>query len=162
MQLPPGMTYEFVGQAEDMNDLVKSMGLAVLLAILLTYMILASLYESPITPITIMTAIPLAIVGAFFALWATGQQLDIFSMISLLMLLGLVTKNSILLVDFIQQMRAQGMGRTEAIVEAGRVRLRPILMTTLALVAGLIPMVLTFSEISHYRVGWAGPRLVGS
>jgi len=161
MQLPPGMTYEFVGQAEDMNDLVKSMGLAVLLAILLTYMILASLYESPITPITIMTAIPLAIVGAFFALWATGQQLDIFSMISLLMLLGLVTKNSILLVDFIQQMRAQGMGRTEAIVEAGRVRLRPILMTTLALVAGLIPMVLTFSEISHYRVGMGWAQIGG-
>jgi multidrug efflux pump subunit AcrB len=151
------MTYEFVGQAEDMSDLMTSMVVAVVLAIIFTFMILASLYESPIVPITIMTAIPLAIVGAFFALWTTGQQLDVFSMISLLMLLGLVTKNSILLVDFILQMRAKGMSRTDAIVEAGRVRLRPILMTTLALVAGLVPMVLTFSELSNYRsgMGWA-------
>jgi multidrug efflux pump subunit AcrB len=161
LKLPPGMTYEFVGQAEDMSDLVNSMGMAIILAILLTYMILASLYESPITPIVILTAIPLAIVGAFFALWATGQSLDIFSMISLLMLLGLVTKNSILLVDFIQQMRAQGMDRTEAIVEAGRVRLRPILMTTMALVAGLVPMVLTFSEVGAYRVGMGWAQIGG-
>lgn len=161
MHLPAGMTYEFVGQAEDMSDLVNSMILAVVLAVILTYMILASLYESPIIPFTILTAIPFAIVGAFFALWVTGQSLDLFSMIAMLMLLGLVTKNSILLVDFIQQLRAGGMPREEAIAEAGRVRLRPILMTTIALVAGLVPMVLTFSEISSYRVGMGWAQIGG-
>ncbi len=157
MKKPEGGSYEFVGQAEDMSDMVVSMLLAVLLALVFTYLILASLYESPIIPVTIMMAIPMAIVGAFFALWITGQQLDIFSMIAMLMLLGLVTKNSILLVDFILQKRREGMPRTEAIVEAGRVRLRPILMTTLALLMGLVPMVVNFSEVGAYRtgMGWA-------
>ncbi|HUO58382.1 MAG TPA: efflux RND transporter permease subunit [bacterium] len=151
IQKPQGITYEFVGQAEDYADLGRSMVKAVFLAILFTFMILASLYESPILPFTIMMAIPLSIVGAFFALFVTGQSLNIFSMISLVMLLGLVTKNSILLVDYTLQMIRKGMSREEALKHAGRVRLRPILMTTFALIAGMLPLALALTEVGKFR-----------
>jgi len=156
IQLPPGVTYEFVGQAQDLQDLMVSMLEAVGLAILFTYMILASLYESPIIPFTIMLAIPLAIVGAFFALFI-GQlivptlSLNIFSMVALIMLLGLVTKNSILLVDYTLQMMRKGMPRDEALKAAGKVRLRPILMTTFALIAGMLPVALALTEVGKFR-----------
>jgi HAE1 family hydrophobic/amphiphilic exporter-1 len=156
MKLPPGVTYEFVGQAQDLQDLMVSMLEAVGLAVLFTYMILASLYESPIIPFTIMLAIPLAIVGAFFALFI-GQifvptlSLNIFSMVALIMLLGLVTKNSILLVDYTLQMMRKGMPRDEALKAAGKVRLRPILMTTFALIAGMLPVALALTEVGKFR-----------
>ena len=149
--LPPGVSYNFIGQAEDLGDLVTSMLLAVGLALLFTYMILASLYESPILPLTIMMSIPLAIVGAFIALAVTGQTLNIFSMISLVMLMGLVTKNAILLVDYIVQMEKKGMPRDEAIKRAGKIRLRPILMTTFALISGMIPTALALTEVGKFR-----------
>ncbi len=156
IQLPPGVTYEFVGQAQDLQDLVVSMLEAVGLAVLFTFMILASLYESPIIPFTIMLAIPLAIVGAFLALFL-GQMivptlsLNIFSMVALIMLLGLVTKNSILLVDYTLQMMRKGMPRDEALKAAGKVRLRPILMTTFALIAGMLPVALALTEVGKFR-----------
>ncbi len=156
MKLPPGVTYEFVGQAQDLQDLMVSMLEAVGLAVLFTYIILASLYESPIIPFTIMLAIPLAIVGAFFALFI-GQifvptlSLNIFSMVALIMLLGLVTKNSILLVDYTLQMMRKGMPRDEALKAAGKVRLRPILMTTFALIAGMLPVALALTEVGKFR-----------
>jgi HAE1 family hydrophobic/amphiphilic exporter-1 len=150
-QLPPGVSYNFVGQAEDLGDLVSSMITAVGLALLFTYMILASLYESPILPFTIMMSIPLSIVGAFIALAVTGQTLNIFSMIALIMLMGLVTKNAILLVDYIVQMEKKGLPRNEAIRRAGMIRLRPIVMTTLALIAGMIPTALALTEVGKFR-----------
>jgi len=150
-KLPPGVTYNFVGQAEDLGDLVTSMLTAVGLALLFTYMILASLYESPILPFTIMMSIPLSIVGAFIALAVTGQTLNIFSMIALIMLMGLVTKNAILLVDYIVQMEKKGVERDEAIRLAGVIRLRPIVMTTLALIAGMIPTALALTEVGKFR-----------
>ncbi|HTA75836.1 MAG TPA: efflux RND transporter permease subunit [bacterium] len=149
--LPPGVSYNFVGQAEDLGDLVTSMLTAVGLALLFTYMILASLYESPILPFTIMMSIPLSIVGAFIALAVTGQTLNIFSMIALIMLMGLVTKNAILLVDYIVQMEKKGVPRNEAIRQAGVIRLRPIVMTTLALIAGMIPTALALTEVGKFR-----------
>ena len=149
--LPPGVHYEFVGQAEDLQDLVSSMVTAVILAVLFTFMILASLYESPIIPFAILPAIPLSVVGAFFALFITHKTLDIFSMIAIVMLFGLVTKNSILLVDYILLGIEKGLPRNEAIREAGRIRLRPILMTTLALVAGMMPLALALSEVGKFR-----------
>ena len=151
MSLPPGVSFSFVGQAEDMQDLIASMLVAVGLALLFTYMILASLYESPILPFTIMLSIPLAIVGAFVAMAITGQTLNIFSMISLIMLMGLVTKNAILLVDYTVQMEKKGVPRNEAIRRAGLVRLRPILMTTFALVAGMLPTALALTEVAKFR-----------
>ncbi|HET9870566.1 MAG TPA: efflux RND transporter permease subunit, partial [bacterium] len=151
IQLPPGVRYEFVGQAEDYRDLGVSMMVAVGLALLFTYMILASLYESPILPLTIMMAIPLAIVGAFFALFITGQSLNVFSWISIIMLLGLVTKNSILLVDYTLQMQKKGHSREESLKLAGKVRLRPILMTTSSLVMGMLPLALALTEVGKFR-----------
>ncbi|MGH7739526.1 MAG: efflux RND transporter permease subunit [bacterium] len=151
IQLPPGVSYEFVGQAEDYHDLGVSMMVAVGLALLFTYMILASLYESPILPFTIMMAIPLAIVGAFFALFITGQSLNVFSWISIIMLLGLVTKNSILLVDYTLQMQKQGYSREESLRRAGKVRLRPILMTTFSLIMGMLPLALALTEVGKFR-----------
>ncbi len=151
LQLPPGVSFSFIGQAEDMQDLVVSMLEAIGLALLFTYMILASLYESPILPITIMASIPLAIVGAFVAMAITGQTLNIFSMISMIMLMGLVTKNAILLVDYTVQMERKGVPRNEAIKMAGKVRLRPILMTTLALISGMIPTALALTEVGKFR-----------
>jgi len=153
---PPGVTFEFVGQAEDNRDLGVSMMVAMGLALLFTYMILASLYESPILPFSIMMAIPLSIIGALFALFVTGLfipsiSLNIFSMIAIVMLLGLVTKNSILLVDYTLQMQKKGMKRDDALKRAGKVRLRPILMTTFALIAGMLPLALALTEVGKFR-----------
>ncbi len=150
-KLPPGVSYSFIGQAEDMQDLMVSMLMAVGLALLFTYMILASLYESPILPVTIMASIPLAIVGAFVAMALTHQTMNIFSMISMIMLMGLVTKNAILLVDYTVQMERKGVPRNEAIRRAGVIRLRPILMTTLALIAGMLPTALALTEVAKFR-----------
>jgi multidrug efflux pump subunit AcrB len=123
-------------------------------------LVLASLYESPVTPFTIMLAIPLSLVGALVALFLLHQTLDIFSMIGVVMLFGLVTKNSILLVDYTLHLQAQGMTRLEALVEAGRVRLRPILMTTVALTAGMMPLALALSEVGKFRQSM-GVAIVG-
>jgi len=156
MQMPKGVSYEFVGQAEDFHDLIVNMLIAVGLSTLFTFMILASLYESPIFPLAIMMSIPLAMVGALGALFVGGLfipyiTLSIFSMISIIMLMGLVTKNSILLVDYTLQMMRKGMPRDEALKAAGRVRLRPILMTTFALIAGMLPVALALTEVGKFR-----------
>lgn len=151
LELPPGVTHRFVGQAENFQELVTSMMLAALLGLIFIYLVLASLYESFFTPLTIMMVIPLAICGAFFGLYAGGKSLDLYSMIGCIMLMGLATKNSIILVDYINQLIERGMGRVEAIVEAGRTRLRPILMTSFALVAGMIPIAIGLNEVSNQR-----------
>jgi len=149
--LPEGVHVEFVGQAEDMRELMANMVTAMGLGILFMYMILASLYESAIVPVLIMSALPFAAVGAFVALWVTGESLNIFSMIALVLLLGLVAKNSILLVDYAYQLMRRGRSRDEALVEAGKTRLRPILMTTVALIAGMLPLALGLSEVGRFR-----------
>ncbi len=156
MQMPKGVSYEFVGQAEDFHDLLVNMAIAVGLAMLFTYMILASLYESPIFPFAIMLPIPMAMIGALAALYAGGLfipyvNLSLFSMIAIIMLMGLVTKNSILLIDYTLQMMRKGMPRDEALKAAGRVRLRPILMTTFALIAGMLPVAMALTEIGKFR-----------
>jgi multidrug efflux pump subunit AcrB len=151
VKLPEGVHVEFVGQAEDMRELMANMVIAMGLGVLFMYMILASLYESAIIPVLIMTALPFAAIGAFLALWITGESLNIFSMIALVLLLGLVAKNSILLVDYTYQLMRRGASRDEALVEAGKTRLRPILMTTVALIAGMLPLALGLSEVGRFR-----------
>ncbi len=151
LALPPGVTYRFVGQAENFQELMSSMIMAALLGLIFIYLVLSSLYESFFMPFTIMAVIPLATVGAFFGLYAFGKSLDLYSMIGCIMLMGLATKNSIILVDYINQLLEQGMSRVEAIVEAGRTRLRPILMTSLALIAGMIPIAIGLNEVSNQR-----------
>ncbi len=159
-KLPPGVTYTFQGQAEDFQELIVNMLIAVGLAITFVYLILASLYESFITPLTIMLALPLAVVGGLLALFIFKESLNIFSMIGMIMLLGLVTKNSILLVDYTLQLIRGGMARNDAIVDAGKKRLRPILMTTIALIAGMIPVALGLSEAARSRTSM-GIAIIG-
>ena len=153
MKLETGYRYFFSGDTEDLGEMKTNVMIAVLLALVLTYLVLASLYESPVLPLTIMMAIPPALVGGIWALWMTGLSMDVFSMIGFVLLIGLVTKNSILLVDSTIHFQEQGFSRTESLIKAGGVRLRPILMTTLAMVAGMIPLALALSEVGKYRQG---------
>jgi HAE1 family hydrophobic/amphiphilic exporter-1 len=151
IKLPPGVRYDFLGQAENFAELMVSMMQAAFLGALFIFLVLASLYESFITPFTIMLVLPLAACGAFFALFITQASLDIFSMIGCIMLMGIATKNSILLVDYTNQQLEKGKSRKDALLEAGRTRLRPILMTSFALVAGMLPVAIGLNEASKQR-----------
>lgn len=153
LPLPEGVTYGFIGQADSYQDMIKNIIVAFILSITFIYLVLASLYESFITPFTILLALPPALSGAIFALFITGKMLDMFSMIGIIMLLGLVTKNSILMVDFALQGVRSGMSRKDAITQAGVVRLRPILMTTFAMLAGTLPVAIGAGEAAKYRTG---------
>ncbi|MBW0432751.1 efflux RND transporter permease subunit [Leptospira yasudae] len=158
---PPGIRYNFQGQSEDFKELLANIVLAFGLALVFIYLVLASLYESFITPITILFAIPPAISGAFFALALTNEMLNLFSMIGLILLMGLVAKNSILLVDYaMQAMREEGKSRNDAIYEAGLVRLRPILMTSLAMIMGTVPIALGLGEAAKSRTAM-GIAIIG-
>lgn len=150
-KFPRDVTYTFIGDSEDMNDLFKNMLIAALLSIIFIYLVLASLYESIIIPFTIMLALPLAIVGGLAGLYVTGNAINMFTMIGFIMLLGLVTKNSILLVDYAQRLLRTGMSHNDAVITAGLTRLRPILMTTLALIAGMLPIALALTEVGKFR-----------
>ncbi len=158
--LPQGVSYAFVGQAENFKELIDSMATAGLLAVVFIYLVLASLYESFVTPFTIMLILPLAACGAFFALFITRQSLDINSMIGCILLLGVATKNSILLVDATNQLIAEGVERSQAIARAGKMRLRPILMTTFALIAGMLPVAIGLNEASKQRTSM-GIAIIG-
>ncbi|MCB9529480.1 MAG: efflux RND transporter permease subunit [Myxococcales bacterium] len=138
--LPPGVTYAFGGSSRLMRESLASMGLALFLAIICVYMILASQFESFAHPFTIMMSLPFSLIGAFGGLLIAGQHMSIFAMIGLIMLMGLVTKNAILLVDFANQLRGEGESVSEALENAGAVRLRPILMTTAAMIFGMLPV----------------------
>jgi HAE1 family hydrophobic/amphiphilic exporter-1 len=160
LPLPVGVRISYTGQAESFKEMGTSMAIAMGLGVLFIYMVLASLYESFITPIAIMLVLPLALCGAFFALVLTQKTLDIFSMIGLIMLIGVATKNSILLVDFTNQLLQKGMEMQEAIIEAGRERLRPILMTSFALIAGMLPIAIGLNEASKQRTSM-GVAIIG-
>ena len=151
IKLPPTMRYQFVGQAENFQELISNMLVAGGLGIMFIYFVLASLYESFVTPLTIMLVLPLAMCGAFYALAITHSSLDLFSMIGCIMLLGVATKNSILLVDYANQQVKAGLSLHEAIIASGKSRLRPILMTSFALIAGMIPLAIGLNEASKQR-----------
>lgn len=148
---PVGVTTEFVGQAQDFKDLIANLLIAVGLGVLFIYLVLASLYESFVTPVTILLALPLAISGAFIALLIFGKSIDIFSIIGLILLMGVAAKNSILLVDYTNHMLAEGLAVNDALVKACRTRLRPILMTSLALIAGTLPIAIGLTELGSQR-----------
>jgi hydrophobic/amphiphilic exporter-1 (mainly G- bacteria), HAE1 family len=150
-KLPAGVTYGFSGEAENFSETGSSIVFALVLALLFIFFVLASLYESYVTPFTILIAIPPALTGALLFLFITGFMLDIFSMIGMVMLIGLVTKNSILLVDNAVHGVTNGLDRKEAILQAGIRRLRPILMTTFAMLAGMFPLAMGIGEAAKMR-----------
>ena len=140
--LPPGYQIKLIGQAEEFAKTTKYMTFAFVLAMVLLYMVLASQFDSFLQPFIVMLAQPLAIIGGVAALWATGQTLNIYSMIGLVLLIGLVAKNSILLVDLTNQRRAGGMAIDDALSNACPIRMRPVLMTSATVVLALAPAAL--------------------
>jgi multidrug efflux pump subunit AcrB len=151
MDKPAGYSFLFTGDAEMMGDASKNMGIALGLAVIFIYLVLASQFESLVHPFTIMLALPLAVVGALASLFLASCPIGMPAMIGIVLLMGLVTKNSILLVDYTNQLRARGLGIREALLEAGPVRLRPILMTSAAMVLGMLPTAIGRGEGSEFR-----------
>ncbi len=149
--LPSDFTARYKGQADVMAESFQYLIFAIILGVIMAYMVLASQFESFIHPFTVLLSMPLSFIGAFGALLITGKTLNIFSFIGLILLMGLVKKNAILLVDYTNTLRARGVGRREAILEAGPVRLRPILMTTFAMVFGMLPVALGVGEGAETR-----------
>ncbi|MDD3894488.1 MAG: efflux RND transporter permease subunit, partial [Syntrophomonadaceae bacterium] len=146
LDLPAGYTVEYTGQNEEMMDSFGSLAIALLLAILLVYAVMAIQYESFFSPFIIMFSVPTAIIGVVFGLLLTGRTLSVTAFIGLIMLVGIVVSNAIILVDYLNKLRQRGMERNEAIVEAGRVRLRPILMTALTTILAMLPMAFGLGE----------------
>ncbi|WP_188396956.1 efflux RND transporter permease subunit [Sporomusa sp. GT1] len=160
LNLPLGYTHKLVGQAQMMENSFNEIAKALILAIILIYMVLAAEFESFIHPLTIMLSLPFSLVGAILGLLIAGNTINIMSLIGVIMLMGLVTKNAILLVDYTNQLRAGGMPTVEALVEAGSVRLRPILMTTLAMIFGMLPIALGIGAGAEIRSSM-GVTLIG-
>jgi HAE1 family hydrophobic/amphiphilic exporter-1 len=149
--VPGGITTGFVGMGEQLQETNKSMAFSMLLAVICIYMILASQFESLIHPLTIMVSLPFSLVGAFGGLVIGRMHISLFAMIGLIMLMGLVTKNAILLVDCAVQLRAQGQPVRQALENAGATRLRPILMTTAAMIFGMIPVAVGHGQGGEVR-----------
>lgn len=144
--LPDGVRFDVGGNAQEMQESMTSAMVALGIAVIFIYLVLASQFGSFLQPVAIMMSLPLSLIGVLVALLVTGSTLNIFSVIGFIMLMGLVTKNAILLVDFTNQAQKEGMGQFEAIMRAGQVRLRPIVMTTLAMVFGMLPMAIGMGE----------------
>jgi HAE1 family hydrophobic/amphiphilic exporter-1 len=149
--LPPSVTLKFSGQGQIMAETFQAITQTLVLAVVLILMVLAAQFESFLHPFTIGVSLLLSFVGAFGALLLTQSTLSMVSAIGIILLMGLVTKNAILLVDNANQRRAKGVAVREALIEAGAVRLRPILMTTLAMIFGMLPVALGLSEGSEFR-----------
>jgi HAE1 family hydrophobic/amphiphilic exporter-1 len=155
MAMPQGYSIRLGGETEQLEETAGYVMETLLLAVILIFLILASQFESFTQPAAIMLSLPLSLVGVLLALLFTGSTLNIMSMIGVIMLMGLVTKNAILLVDNANMRRAAGADRYQALVEAGAVRLRPIMMTTLAMIFGMLPIALALGEGGGFRAPMA-------
>jgi multidrug efflux pump subunit AcrB len=144
--LPDGVRFDVGGQSQQMEETMVGFAVALGIAIIFIYLVLASQFGSFLQPIAIMMSLPLSLIGVLLALLITKSTLNIFSVIGVVMLMGLVTKNAILLVDFANHGQREGKSQFAALMEAGQVRLRPILMTTLAMIFGMLPMALGLGE----------------
>ncbi|MFY9109763.1 efflux RND transporter permease subunit, partial [Aliarcobacter butzleri] len=150
-----GVTYTFEGDAKDMQDTSDAFSVAIVAALIMIYLILASLYESPLQPVIIMSAMPLSFTGAFLGLYLANMNMSLFSMMGLFLLLGLVGKNSTLIVDAANRNRENSINLDEAIIQAGISRLRPILMTTISMCLGMLPLALSVGEGSSIKAPMA-------
>lgn len=155
IKIPDGISIEFLGDSKNQGDAFGSLGLALLTAIILVYLIMVALYENAVYPFVVLFSIPVALVGAFLILAITMETLNIFTIIGMIMLLGLVSKNAILIVDFTNHLKAEGYAVRDALVEAGKERLRPILMTTLAMIFGMLPIAIASGAASEIKNGMA-------
>jgi len=152
---PGNITIDYKGQLERQSEAFGSLFLVMGAALIFVYLVMVALYNSYLYPFVVLFSIPLAIIGALFALAISGKALSIFSMIGLIMLIGLVAKNAILIVDFTNQLRSRGLTVTDALIEAGKERLRPILMTTLAMIFGMLPIALATGASAESKNGLA-------
>ncbi len=159
--LPPELSVSYLGDLKNQADSFGSLGIALLAAILFVYMIMVALYDSYSDPFVVLFSIPVAMVGALLALALTMKSLNIFSILGIIMLIGLVGKNAILLVDRANQMRLQGMNVYDALIEAGNSRIRPIVMTTAAMVIGMLPIGLSTGAGSEWKSGLAWALIGG-
>lgn len=155
VKLPEGVSVQYLGQLQQQSDAFGSLGLALGIAILLVYFIMVALYESVVYPFVVLFSIPVALIGALLALALSMESLTVFSIVGMIMLLGLVAKNAILIVDFTNQLKAEGHDVIHALIEAGKERLRPILMTTLAMVFGMLPLALASGSGAETKNGMA-------
>jgi hydrophobic/amphiphilic exporter-1 (mainly G- bacteria), HAE1 family len=155
MKFPEGVKIRYAGDLKLQSESFSDLGLAALIAVLFVYLILVALYNSYLLPFVVFFSIPMAVIGAIVALALTGNSLDIFTLLGMIMLMGLVAKNAILLVDRSDAMKRGGLSATEAVMEAGESRFRPILMTTIAMVFGMLPLAFSSSAGSEWKSGLA-------
>jgi HAE1 family hydrophobic/amphiphilic exporter-1 len=158
---PAGFTYNLAGQNAEMKTSLNSLLLAFALAVFLVYIVMASQFESLVQPLLIMMTVPLAMIGVVWVLWLASIPVTIMVFLGLIILVGIVVNNAIVLIDYINTLRGRGVAKREAIIEAGRARLRPILMTAMTTVVGLIPMALGIGEGAEIRAPMAITVIVG-
>ena len=157
---PEGIYFDLQGSTKDQQDAFSAILSAMLMAVLFIYIVLASQFNSFKQPIAIMASLPLALMGVMLSLWLTRTTLNLFSMIGMVMLMGLVTKNAILLIDFANESRRRGLSVKDALLEAGQVRMRPIMMTTFAMIFGMLPLALALNEGGELQAGM-GRAIIG-
>ncbi len=144
--MPTGYSYTFGGETEQIEETFTDLAMVMLVAIVLVYMIIAAQFESLIQPLSIMFSVPLALSGGFIGLFVTGIPLNVIGIIGLIILVGIVVNNAIVLIDYINNRRSRGEDRTVAIIKAGPIRIRPIMMTALTTILGLVPMAMGIGE----------------
>jgi HAE1 family hydrophobic/amphiphilic exporter-1 len=155
MPMPEGYRWVMAGQVQQMEQATLTLLSTLILSVILIYMLMVALFESWLTPLAIMFSLPVALVGAFLGLFLTGNTFNIFSLIGMIMLMGLVGKNAILLIDYTNTLRQRGYDRTEAILEAGQTRLRPIIMTTCTVIFAMLPLALKLEAGGETRAPMA-------
>ncbi|MCS6809145.1 MAG: efflux RND transporter permease subunit [Bacteroidota bacterium] len=157
-KLPAGISYTYTGSQKNQQESFQSMGIAICIAILFVYFVMVALYDSYIYPFVVMFSVPVAVVGALLALALANKALSVFTMLGIIMLVGLVTKNAILIVDRANQVRREyGLSAYDALIEAGQLRLRPIVMTTVAMVVGMLPIAIGSGAAGEWKsgLGWS-------
>ncbi|MGH7606423.1 MAG: efflux RND transporter permease subunit, partial [Gemmatimonadales bacterium] len=155
--LPPGSSTALAGDSRELEESGSSLYFVFVVALIIVFMVLASQFESLLHPFTVLLAVPLAVTGALLLLWIVGSTINLYSQIGMILLIGLVTKNSILLVEYANQLRERGLTTLDAMLESGRIRLRPILMTSVATIMGAVPIMLGLGagSISRRPLGYA-------